>query len=149
MKKIIQTSGVLTMFLFLIACKKESNSPDANNTTTTASTVMEGSWTITSYTQRTENKTNNYAGINFSFSNDGKLVATGTNSAAGTYSITPPSTGYYSSSSSVATFTINLGTSSPFNKLTNVWNVAEQTSTTLRLDNREITEDEHITFSKK
>jgi hypothetical protein len=148
MKKITQSTIFLAMFLFLYSCAKDSTTP-ASSTDNTASVVSAGTWTITSYTQRTEDKTNTFAGVTFTFSSDGQLTAAGTNSAAGTWIVTPASTGYYGSSSSLATFTINLGTSSPFNKLTKAWNIAEQTSTTVKLDNREPTEDEHITFSKK
>jgi hypothetical protein len=148
MKKITQSTIVLAMFLFLYSCAKDSTTP-ASTTDSTTSVISAGTWTITSYTQKTEDKTNSFGGVAFTFSSDGKLTASGTNSATGTWVVTPASTGYYGSSSSLATFTINLGTNSPFNKLTKAWNIAEQTSTTLRLDNKEPTEDEHITFSKK
>lgn len=136
----------LAMFLFLYSCTKDSATP-SGSTDNTASVVSAGNWSITSYTQRTEDKTNSFAGVTFTFSNDGKLTATGSNSATGTWVVTPASTGYYGSST--PTITISLGGSSPFNRLSKTWKIAEQTGTTLRLDHPEVAEDEHITFSKK
>jgi hypothetical protein len=146
MKKITQSTIVLAMFMFLYSCTKDSTTP-ASSTDNTAPVVSAGTWAVTSYNQRTEDKTSTFAGITFTFSTDGNLTATGANSATGTWAISPASTGYYGSST--PTITINLGTSSPFNKLTRTWKIAEQTGTALRLDHPEATEDEHITFSKK
>jgi len=144
-----RTQRVITiamlLLILLIGCKKSYNTPGTNNNNVPS--VTNGTWTITSYTQRTENKTGDFSGINFTFSSDGKVVASGAYSASGSWSSTPASTDYYGNST-VASFTINLGSSSPFNKLSKSWNIGEQATTVLRLDNKETTEDEHITFSK-
>lgn len=131
----------------LTSCKKSAVTPATDNTSTiTSATISAGTWMITSYTERSENKTDNYSGINFQFNSDSTLIASGAKSASGTWVILPPSNGYYGSSQ--ATLTMSLGNSSPFNRLNRIWNIVEKTASTIRLDNRETTQDEHITFSK-
>jgi RNA binding exosome subunit len=88
-----------------------------------------------------------FQGIIFTFSSDGKLNASGTHVANGTWIFSPASTGYYGNN--LATFSINLGTNSPFDKLTKKWNIGQQNNSLLRLDNPEALEDEHVTFLKK
>jgi hypothetical protein len=150
MKKVFNLSlpFVMALYIFATGCTKEDNAP-ATNSNNAAAMVSGGSWVISSHIQRTENKTSNYSGMIFNFDADGKVTVTGSSSASGTWSYAPPTTGYYSSAASIATFTLNLGTGSPFNKLSRAWNVIEQSNTILKLDNREASEDEHITFTKK
>ena len=148
MKKYLSGSLLLLLLGFCSGCKKYSNSSTTNtNVNNTPIAVTTGTWSITSYTQRTEDKTASFAGVNFVFSSDGKLTASGTKTANGNWVFSAASTGYYGTTQ--ATFAISIGTNTPFDKLSRVWNIAEQTNTVLMLDNPEAVEDEHITFSKK
>jgi RNA binding exosome subunit len=147
MKKYLVNSLILILLTLSIGCKKYSASTSNNNSNSIAGVISEGTWTISSYTQRTEDKSAMFTGINFIFSSDGKLSASGTKIANGTWVYSPASTGYYGNT--LATFSINLGTTSPFDKLSKAWNIGEQNNTVLRLDNPETTEDEHVTFLKK
>ena len=148
MKKYFFCSLSLVLLIFCISCKKYSSSAPASTTSNNPTgNITSGTWSITSFTQKTEDKTSTFAGINFVFSSDGKLIASGTNAANGTWVFTEASTGYYGNAKE--TFSINLGINAPFNKLSKTWNIAEQNSTTLRLDNPQALEDEHVSFSKK
>ena len=151
MKKIFKTMSFFAILLTIITvgCKKYNNSAPPPATDPIPTAVTSGIWSVTSFTQKTENKTNIFSGIDFTFSSDGKLAATGSASASGTWSSTPYSPGYYGGPASLATFTISLGTSTPFDKLSKSWNVGSQSTTVVQLDNKEPLEDEHITFNKK
>lgn len=149
--KIVLTFCIAGLLMILVVgCKKYNNPANTNNITDpVASVVSSGTWTVSSYMQRTENKTSDFNGINFVFSSDGKLNATGSNTASGSWSSSPATAGYFGGPPSAATFTINLGANTPFNRLSKAWNVAEQSSTLLKLDNPEPVEDEHVALIKK
>ncbi|MBA2761367.1 MAG: hypothetical protein H0U39_05290 [Segetibacter sp.] len=68
MKKVFNLSlpFVMALYMFAASCTKEDNAP-ATSSNNSAAVVLGGSWVITSYTQRTENKTSNYSGMNFNF----------------------------------------------------------------------------------
>ena len=135
----------LSTFLILsTGCKKSDDlvPPDTSN-----STVTSGNWQISSFTQRTEDKTSDFDGLIFTFSDSSTLVVSGSESMQGTWHYNAPSPGYYGSAT--GSFTINLGTGSPFKRLSRTWNVVSQTASELKLDAAEATEDEHVTFTKK
>src|SRR4051812_29723928 len=147
MKK--QMTMALLGMVLISACKKESATP-ANNTPSNTSAVVEaGTWVVSSFTEKAEDKTASFAGIDFTFKSDGTLTATGNKTTTGTWIAADPVTGYYGSPSSVATFTISAGNDNPFNRLNSTWNVIEQTASTIKLDDREASEDKHVTFTKK
>ena len=142
---------LLFSFSFLIACNKNSVDTDPAPTNTNISaTLMSGNWAITSYTQRTENKTNQFAGAVFTFSDKGVVTATlnGTTST-GTWIYSPSTVGYYGSAPSIDSIALNLGNSSPMNRLNRTWNITSSTNTTLLLVNPEPADDEHIQFTKQ
>jgi len=147
MKKLFLSSLGLMLLISFTSCKKYSSSNTPSNTNNISTVISVGTWSITSFTQRTEDKTSIFSGTNFVFTTDGKLTASGINTANGTWVATGASNGYYGNAKE--TFSINLGAATPFNKLSKTWNIAEQTATLLRLDNPEALEDEHVTFSKK
>jgi hypothetical protein len=148
-----KTIGLIFLPLFILlilgGCKKDSNNQPTPSADPISTVVSSGIWSVSSYTQRTENKTSMFTGISFVFSSDGKISATGTSSANGTWISTPATAGYYGGPASLATFNISLGTSDPFSRISKSWNVAQQTATLLQLDNREPAEDEHLIFIKK
>lgn len=137
----------ISIIAFFSACTKDDAAPATNNETA-AAVVTQGTWRITSFTQKTEDKTSDFAGVSFTFSNDGTLTASGTKTATGTWVSAPPVTGYYSNDSSLGTLSISIATGSPFNRLTETWHIVERSNTTVKLDHREAAEDEHVTFSK-
>jgi hypothetical protein len=103
-------------------------------------------------TERTEDKTSQFAGITFTFggagSEGGTVVATKNGTTVnGTWSHSPAIT-YYGSTSAEA-IALALSSASPFDRLTKTWNVVSTTSTTLTLVSPEVAQDEHLVFSRQ
>jgi hypothetical protein len=137
----------------LASCSKSSVPP--NNTTATSPTstdltaaLTSGNWVVSSFLQKTEDKTSKFSNIVFTFSANGTLNASDNgNTTTGTWSYTPAVT-YYGSTSKAA-IAINIGTSNPLVLLTKTWNLISSTSSTFKIDSPEIAEDEHVQFSKR
>jgi hypothetical protein len=55
----------------------------------------------------------------------------------------------YYGSSSQESIILNLGSTSPFDRLTGTWNVVSTTSSNLNLVNPEVAEDEHLVLAKQ
>lgn len=148
------TTFLFAMFIFLVSCSK-SNDATPDPATTTApdlvSSITAGKWVVSSYSQRTEDKTNTFAGYVFTFSSAsasaGSVTAVKNNSTViGSWAHTAAVT-YYGSSSSEA---LSINISSPdFVKMNKVWNVIAVAATKLTLASPEITEDEHLVFTKQ
>jgi hypothetical protein len=150
MKTIGPFAFVVTIAFSVIGCSKSATSPTNNNSNTnTATLITSGAWKITAYTQKTEDKTANFDGIDFTFKSDGTLQASGANTASGSWAYAAAVSNYYSNSASSPTLTINLGNSSPFNRISKTWDVGDVTASTIKLSNHEVAEDEHVTFTKK
>jgi len=137
----------------LVSCSKSYVAP--NTTTTTSPTsadlttvLTSGSWVVSSFTQKTEDKTSKFSNMVFTFSANGALTAIDNgNTTNGTWNYTPAVT-YYGSTSKAA-IAINIGTGNPLVLLTKTWNLISSTSSTIKIDSPEILEDEHVQFSKK
>jgi len=137
----------------LVGCSKSYNAPANSNTsvdTTLKIQIVSGTWIISSYTQRTEDKTSQFAGVVFTFSDNGILTADKNGDITdGTWIYTPSAVGYYGGPPSKASMTLDLGPTSPFNRLTKTWNVASNTATLIKMDNPEPIDDEHVQFMKQ
>ncbi len=154
-KKFISTpaSVLVAVVLFLTACSQSS--PVADTTTSASVTLATlttalttGSWTLSSFTQKTEDKTSKFADIVFVFAAGGTVTAISKGTETkGSWQYTPAVT-YYGSSSKAA-IALNMSTNVPLNLLTKTWNFISVTSTTLKVDSPELAEDEHVQFSKK
>lgn len=134
-----------------LSCKKSDD--DATPATTAATidlkTVMPvGSWSISSFRQRTEDKSSGFKNMSFVFSADGTATATQNGVLTkGTWAYSPAVT--YYGGNGLASITINMGQSKPFDRLTETWNVnSASTSSSLQLDHKEPAEDEHVSFVK-
>ena len=144
----------LCLFIFS-SCSKSSSDSTGNTTSPNVNpgnTIVSGTWKIGSYTQRTEDKTAQFEGYSFTFSTGGLLTAVKAGNATSvTWSYQPSIVGYYGNTATNASFTINLGTASPLSRLTRTWNVdtTKITSSSIRLINPEVQDDEQITFSKQ
>jgi hypothetical protein len=138
--------------LLLTGCSKTADTPStaADATANTSPKIASGNWVISSYTQKTEDKTSMFAGVVFAFADAGKLIATQNGSAtSGTWSYSPSSVGYYGSAPTKASITMNVGATKPWKNLTRTWNVVSNDNTTISLINPEPLDDEHIIFSKQ
>ena len=143
---------LIPIILFLGSCSKSSVDPlstSASAITPAAliTALTAGSWVLSSFTQKTEDKTSKFTDVIFTFSADGTVTATknGTETK-GSWQYTPAVT-YYGSSSKSA-IALSMGSASPFDLLTKTWNFISVTSTTLKIDSPELAEDEHVQFSK-
>mgnify|MGYP003298794302 CR=1 FL=1 len=157
MKPFIRLSfATFALLLFaLTACNKNSsdNTPVSNsnnNNGNNSTAFMSGNFTITSYTQRTENKTAQFAGAVFTFSTNNTVTAAmnGT-TTSGTWSHIPYSVGYYGGEPTKESISISLGTASPLDRLSKTWNVSSSSATQVVLVTPEPADDEHITFTKQ
>lgn len=150
----MKTCLTLMPLLMLVVCscsKSTDSATPAPATLTDVKTVLTtGSWSVSSYRQKTEDKTSDFSATTFVFSADGTVVATRNGkTTSGSWTSTPGGVTYYGAAPSVATFTINLGTSNPYKAIYKTWNVnATSTASDLKLDNKEPVEDEHLEFVK-
>ena len=155
MKKYFNTPVALmaAIALFFASCAKSSVdpvTPPATSITAASLTasLTAGSWVLSSFTQKTEDKTSKFTDIAFVFSADGTVTATKSGvETKGSWQYTPAVT-YYGSSSKSA-IALNMGAATPLDLLTKTWNFISVTSTTLKIDSPELAEDEHVQFSKK
>ncbi|MEP7144761.1 MAG: hypothetical protein ABI707_17895 [Ferruginibacter sp.] len=150
MKKSLLFTPVLFFVLLLGSCKKDNTATPGNNTNTITftSVISAGTWDVTSFTEKTENKTSDFSGMDFTFASDGTATVSGAKTASGTWSYSASSTDYYGATSP-ATFTISIVSGSTFSALSRKWNISANTAASLRLDHPQASEDEHVTFTKK
>ncbi|MBI2729959.1 MAG: hypothetical protein HYX40_04265 [Sphingobacteriales bacterium] len=69
---------LLMLPVVFISCKKDNSTVTAANSTTgTDPSVVatQGKWSVSSYTQKTEDKTSSLSGTVFTFTSDGKVTA--------------------------------------------------------------------------
>jgi hypothetical protein len=150
MKKLINSLSVLVLaILVFISCTKSSVEPAATTTENLTATLTSGTWIVSSHIQKTEDKTSKYTDYTFTFSADNKVVITTKNgkSSSGAWVFTPAVT-YYGSTSKEA-ISLNMGVEKPLDALTKKWNFISSTTTSFKVDSPELTEDEHLQFSKK
>lgn len=149
MKNTILFTTLLGLALFT-SCSKNTDAPatpPANNTP-----IVSGAYTINAYSQRTEDKTSLFKDFVFTFATGGILKAEQKGAVTnGTWVYTPSSVGYYGSTPSKASFTINLGTTSPLSRLNRTWNIdsTKTTAANLSLINPEPLDGEVISFAKQ
>ena len=148
------TSRVLVPLAILLAgCSSSSANPTAPLSTTSVKPIIaDGSWVVSSLLQRTEDKTSQFSGYTLKFistaAESGTVTATRNGSTiSGTWSHSPAVT-YYGSSSQEA-IVLNLGTSTPFDRLSGTWNVISSTNSNLSLASPEVAEDSHLVLAKQ
>jgi hypothetical protein len=155
--------SILSLFSFVFAvslftsCNKNDagiTQPQDNNTPTNSSaTVVSGSFVLSSFVQKAEDKTRQFDGYIFTFNTTGTNAGTvtavkGSSSVNGTWTYSPAVT-YYGSTSKTS-ITISMGASTPFILLNKTWNVdSTSTSTKMALSSPELAENEHVEFTKQ
>ncbi|MEP6508408.1 MAG: hypothetical protein ABJC63_09305 [Gemmatimonadales bacterium] len=152
------TGGVLVSAAILLAgCSSSYKSPTGPTSATTSDTVTPfiaaGNWVVASLVQRTEDKTSQFSGYTFKFTStgtdNGTVIATRNGSTvSGTWSHSASVT-YYGSTPSKESITLNLGTSTPFDRLTKTWNVVSTTSAAFMLVSPEVLEDTHLVLTNQ
>jgi hypothetical protein len=148
-------SSFYSLLVILLAvstgCSKSGSSDTtSNNNPDVNQTVMNGTWTISSYSQRTEDKTSLFKDYVFTFSAGSILKIT--NKAAvlnGTWSYIPASVGYYGSGGTNAAFNLNAGPDDPLIRLNGTWNINSISSSNISLINPEPVDNELLVFTKQ
>ncbi len=145
--------GMLILAAFVLvatSCKNNNDVTPATTATDVKSNIVSGSWSISSFRQKTEDKTSAFSGVTFVFNSDGTVNATKSGTVTiGTWSSTAAQPSYYGAPPAAATFSLSMNGSSSFAKLNKSWDVnTTTTSKDIKLDNKEPLEDEHLEFVK-
>ena len=128
-------SSVLTLGLFLItfSCSSDTvmtdNSADIKQISDMATS---GTWRITNYNDSGQDETSDYTGYNFTFNENGTLIATnGTNTYNGTWSVSDDS----SSDDNPDDIDFNIFFASPpdFEELSDDWDIVSTSSAKMEL----------------
>lgn len=141
----------MSVAMLLAACGGYTN-PVAPTTTDTVSASIAGNWVISSLVQGTEDKTSQFSGYTLTFTEtsaqSGTVTATRNNSTvSGTWSHSPAVT--YYGSSSTESIILNLGTATPFDRVTGTWNVSSSTGAKLSLASPEVAENLQLILTKQ
>jgi hypothetical protein len=108
-----------------------------------------GAWTVSSLTQGTEDKASQFDGYTLTFAGteSGTLTATRNGkSVSGTWRHSPAVT-YYGSASKESVV-INLGTTTPFDRISKTWNVTASTPNSASFEGPELAEQAHLTLMR-
>ena len=149
--------ALVSAAILLAGCSNSSGSPTGPTSPTTSDTVTPfiatGNWVVASLVQRTEDKTSQFSGYTFKFTStgtdNGTVTATRNGATVNGIWSHAPSVTYYGSTPSTESIALNLGTSTPFDRLTKTWNVVSTTSVTFTLVSPEVLEDTHLVLTKQ
>jgi hypothetical protein len=129
---------LLALTVCISACQKNADFPPLS----TIESVEQSNWKITLYNDCGEDELHHFVGYSFTFSN-GLVTATMNGSTIN---------GTYSSiiDDGKPKFILNFGSILPFEELNCDWNILEETSTTIRLEDVSVVDDENdfLTFEK-
>lgn len=142
-------SSLLLGLALLAGCKKSDNTvtPDTTTAVNFPELVAPGTWTISSYTERTEDKLKTLGTITIRFTSDGNAVATlDQQNTTGTWLWGGNS--YYGTPATSKTVTLNFGTTKPYDRVSQTWTIVETKTNIIRLDHSNPAEDKHITLSR-
>ena len=154
MKKlsVLNRALVSASTVLLAACGSYSSPTAPVTTSTVTPSTIAGNWVVSSLTQRTEDKSSQFSGYTFTFAatgaDNGTVTATRNGSTvSGTWSHSAAVT--YYGSTSTESLVLQLGTASPFDRLTGTWNVESSTSSSLDLVSPEVAENAHLILTKQ
>jgi hypothetical protein len=144
--------AVVSGAILLAACSGSYSNPTSPTTTDTVTASIAGNWVIASLVQGLEDKTSQFSGYTLSFAEtnaeSGTVTATRNNSTvSGTWSHSPAVT--YYGSTSTESIVLNLGTATPFDKITGTWNVSSSTDAKLSLASPEVAENMQLVLTKQ
>jgi hypothetical protein len=141
---------VAAWFTILSGCSKSGSSDTTSNNNPDPAQTVIGSWTISSYSQRTEDKTSLFKDYTFTFSAGGVLkIAHNAADVNGTWSYIPASVGYYGSGGTSAALNINAGSIDPLIRLNRTWNISSISTSTISLVNPEPADKEVLVFTRQ
>ena len=138
MKNFFKVKFVIISLLLLIGCSSDDTIGDNNavEIKQIEDSVKSGTWRVTSYIDSGKNETNDYAGYNFTFNENGSLVAfNGTNVVNGTWSVTDHSSSSNDDSNDDDDFDFNILFSAPpnFEELSDDWDIMSISNTKMEL----------------
>lgn len=117
---------VFAFTTLITSCKKDDNS-SSNTNSNLSSTIQQGTWKVTSYIDSGTDETNHYTGYVFQFNTNGTVVASKTGSTVnGSWS--------KGTDDSQAKLILDFGATAPFDELNDDWNVIEQSSSIIKLE---------------
>ena len=128
-------SAVLTLGLFLITFSCSSDTVMTDNSSEIkqiSDMATSGTWRITNYNDSGQDETSDYTGYNFTFNENGTLIATnGTNTYNGTWSVSDDS----SSDDDPDDIDFNIFFASPpdFEELSDDWDIGSSSSAKIEL----------------
>lgn len=134
MKKTINALFVVLLFAGLVlstGCNKDKKTTKEIN-----KNIVDGTWRITNMTDDGENETHHFSGFNFTFSDNGSVLATnGTISYTGTWSVSNSNSNDDSNSSSDVDFNLQFTVSDDhdFDDLNDDWDISSQSKTKIEL----------------
>ncbi|RYF68583.1 MAG: hypothetical protein EOO39_19150 [Cytophagaceae bacterium] len=145
MKTLVST--LVLAIALLSACKKSDDTLTPATAPTFPEVIAPGTWIISAYTERTEDKLKTLGTIKINFTSDGKAIATLDNqTTSGSWSWGGNS--YYGTPADSKTVTLNFGTTKPYDRVSQTWLIVDSKSNIIRLDHSNPAEDKHITLSK-
>ncbi len=147
---------VLIISLYFSSCQQDNVTPASNSKKPVISDlpkIIDGNWKVSSLTEvapdKTEDKAGLFSKVIFSFSADGKIIAkddkttlNGTwNKGEKVYYGLPTGLSEYS-------FTIILGASKPYDRISQHWIITEMTTTSIKFDHNNPAENKHMILTK-
>lgn len=117
---------IIPMFFIAISCNKNDDDSKPGNAQTDK--IQGKSFVVSYYYDKDKDETSDFAGYEFNFGTDGKLVATksGGDTTTGTWAIN-------NSDDDHDELVINLGTAEPLVELNDDWEIVEISETTIKL----------------
>ena len=155
MKNLLKGLLLMPSVLFLIeSCSKSNSQPSTPPAPGSSSSQIDlsGNWQISSFVQRTEDKSSMFKNDVFTFDPSGSVTATGNGTTTtGTWAFANKPVSYYGATPSKSSFTMNFAATNPFVNLTKTWDVdsVHTNSSTLALISPEVAEQMHVTFTKQ
>ena len=99
------------------------------------SSIEQGIWRISLYTDDGQNETNDYSGYEFNFENDGTVTATnGDNNIIGSWSVEDDESNDDSSSDDDIDFILNFPSEFNFEELSDDWSIISESSNVVELE---------------
>ncbi len=150
--------GFVICISMLSSCSSSTSTTDTNSNANDSSMsssslnaiLTNGTWYVSVYQEKTEDKSSKFDGFSFQFNADGSLTindAKAGSSEIGTWAYTPAVT-YYGSTSKAA-MTISASNSNPQKLLSGKWNFISAKATSIEVTSPEVAEQLRLVFSKR
>ena len=121
----------IVLVLLLTSCSNSSNDQSVPSQTVIQNNVQSDSWKITYFNDSGKDETNHFSGYTFKFGANGTLIATGSSTQTGSWSITDSN----SNDDSVDDLDVNIQFSlgNDFDDLSEDWSIVSQSTTRIEL----------------